>query len=347
MKLLKLIPQCKAALVCLAILAIVEFGVVRSDWFWKRIPNSVAGVIDAVEDEVISQHRGQPIEVLLLGNSRLLDAVPPRELEQQLGLSEESILNLSMTGGTPFDLRRLYEANRESLKQAKVVVIDFELTYLNGGVALNDRVQRTASLTDRVDLFAGKRELLPALIGWVWRAYGVRGSFAGGLWQLARPTNQPSPIADDGRINWPPNEDVGVRHDDQSYIEQRAMALAFSPPEFSVWKQQQSALIRMLKEDGAIIVLTHVPLRTAIVDHARRRYALNYEQLVDEWKQHAKKCDSMLFIDRGEAIGVTDGEFYDYGHLRSTGASAFTMKLSEHLRSNGLVRTAMAEHLER
>lgn len=342
MNVIKSIPRCKAALVCLILLAGVEFGVVRTDWFWESIPNSVAGIVDAVENDVIIQHRGEPIDVLLLGNSRLLDAVPPRELERELKLRPKSVLNLSMTGGTPFDLRHLYESNREELKRARVVVLDFELSYLNGDVDLNDRVQRTATLTDRLDLFSGTPELLPALIGWGWRTYGVRGSFAGSLRQFLDTSPGPSPIADDGRINWPPSGEIGVPCNDEGYITERAFMLAHAPPEFSVWKSQQSTLIRMLREDGAIIILTHVPLRTAIVEAAQSRFPSNAECLVEKWKEHASQCDSTLFIDRGVTINLSDDEFYDYGHLRPSGASKFTKSLAAHMRTDRLCRRSLS-----
>ena len=77
------------ALLAVALLLAVEFGLARRDWIWGWWPRSESGVIDAIETQVIAQSDAP--SVLFLGSSRVRDAVSPREVEKQLGLKRGAV----------------------------------------------------------------------------------------------------------------------------------------------------------------------------------------------------------------------------------------------------------------
>src|SRR5882762_9647086 len=109
------------AITALVVLLLIDVFVARTDWIWARAPDSQGGMLDAVEAMIIRP--APPPRVLIMGSSRIHDAVLPRTMERILGLSEGTVLNLGISAGTPFDALTLYRRNRDQLRHAKAIVI--------------------------------------------------------------------------------------------------------------------------------------------------------------------------------------------------------------------------------
>ncbi len=328
----------KGCLLALALLLSFELGIARRDWFWHQIPHSHGGVVDAIEKQVIDP-APEP-KVILLGNSRLRDAVSPRLLEKEMGLPEGAVLNLALTSGTPFDSLTMYTRNRANLSRADVLLVDFELDYFVHGPCLpNDRIQRFATLKERFEMFRGTSDLLPAVAGYGWRAYGVKRSLHG--WRKNRFQRQAdAPIGEDGRIEWRrPKKPAGGNggQDSRPAVTEDVERLDTQLADFgSLRTEHRDHLLRLIdlaREDGVRVVLVHVPLRDSVVDCARKNHPASYDVLRDALSSLADEADAFFFFESARDVSLPDTEFLDYGHLTKNGASAVTRRLGQRLRS--------------
>lgn len=318
----------KGLLLALGLLLSLEFGVARSDWLWHTIPRSSTGIVDALERGVIAP-APDPV-VVLLGNSRLRDAVAPRVLEERLGLTKGTVLNLALTGGVPFDSLVMYRRNRQKLSRAKVLVLDFEPYYFKQSVGLSGRVQRFASLEERVRLFWGKRELAPSLVGYFWRTYGIRASLNG--WRknwFTRPERVA--VGEDGRVVWRTLDDLDAsgQRDDSA---QRVEDWYGHPRRSFEHRDQLLRLIGLARDDGLRIVMLRLPAKDYFVDVARALCHEEYAACTNELASLAFAADASFCYESARDLGIDDSSFYDYGHTTPRGAKAISEKIGNMLK---------------
>ncbi|MCA9537262.1 MAG: hypothetical protein KC620_00155, partial [Myxococcales bacterium] len=146
-----------APLLCLSLLAAFEIGVARDERIWSAAPRTASGVFAVLEAQVIEP--AEAPQVVLLGSSRVRDAVPPRALEAALGLPRGAVLNLGLTSGTPLDALTLYRRHRDKLGRARVLLLGVEDWYLNGAMPPTDRERRFATWAERVGDYVGEVRL--------------------------------------------------------------------------------------------------------------------------------------------------------------------------------------------
>lgn len=313
-------------LLALVLLLGFEFGVARSDWIWGWVAHSDAGVVDALESQVIS--RADQPQILFMGSSRVRDAVSPRLMEHELGLDEGAVLNLGLTKGTPFDAEVLYERNRDVLSSATLVVFGVEPWQFSRMRRVNERINRFASIDDRLTKFDGP-ERLPLLVGALWRTYDSRS--AGNRFLKTLLVGRPPglPISDDGRIQW---------RDEAQLAE-----LAAKPPQKSArshWRtfvasegrfELLTRFIRRLRADDIDVIIVQLPVRNGYWDYANAKYP---ERVYYYQARLEIAADGAEVLWYGEAHQerLRREDFYDYGHLTETGAIKVTAKLADVIR---------------
>lgn len=308
--------------VAVALLAVVEIGGARQTWLWAYVPDSQTGIIDALESQVIAP--APPPLVVLMGSSRMRDAVAPRVLEVELGLPAGAVLNLGVTAGTPFDALTLYRRNREKLGRARAVVVGIEDWHFNAGLDPNERDRRYMSWSERWHGFRGEATLSLAA-GWIWRTYDAQGPLRRLARALVRGRDAALPIAPDGRVRWRKIErDEGPETTDVAAQIERTYR-RFTPGRLRVDALER--LISLAREDGVRVFVVQLPWRDAYVDYAEAHHAAAFAA-ARRMAEGIEGADVVLY-DRASALGIPARHFYDYGHLTPPGARVMTRRLAE------------------
>lgn len=311
----------QAAGIALLLLLAVELGVGRQDWIWQAVRGSDIGLLNLMDRDVIPV--APPPKVLLMGSSRIRDAVPPRYLERYLGLSEGAVLNLGVTGGTPFEALVLYRRHREKLSQAEVLVISAEDWYSNGGIRPGDADRRFATLSGRLSDY-GLEESLGLLVGWVWRTYDARYAIERWMRCQFRDCEGSAYVGPDrrviyrreGRLEGPAEVDVtpDLRRFYQNY--------AWSNGRL----RQLARLIAAARQDGVRVMVVQFPFRDEYLSAVRKQHGQAY----DDYLRALRGLDGaevLVFESAGE-LGIAQRYFRDYGHLTPLGAELMAERLA-------------------
>jgi len=312
------------AIGAVALLVLFDVGVVRRDWFWAWVTYSQGGVIDALEQQVLADAHPK---ILLLGSSRVRDALAPRVIEQQLGLGQGDVLNLGITFGTAWDAKILYERNRANLSSARVAFFAVEPYQFNHYDDDSERVSRFGSFRDRLGYFHGSKQLRKG-IGYFWRAVDAgppMRRFIKSLWK-GRPA---PPIGDDGRIEWRTEEDNARAVHRDSGLDAQRYFRAWRP---NKWRRDQLRdLIGMLQADGIEVVLFQIPTRDDFWDHVQRDYIVHLDEYIRSVEDSAAG-HAIWWSWRGTPERLGGHAFYDYGHMRDFGSIRYSRAFAKKIR---------------
>jgi|GEM_PF-1742572 len=310
---------------CIALLLAFEVFVARQPWLWAWTPRSQSGIVDVLESRVI-EPAPQPT-IVVLGSSRVRDAVLPRHLESELDLPTGSVLNLGLNAGTPFDALKLYERNRDKLRQAKLLIVGIDDWYCNAGMGPNDRDRRFADLSDRVTGFHTE-DRVRLTVGWCWKTYDARSPLKQFFKVVLGDRPAPLPLTEDGRVQWRRKElTVGPQQvdvmPDVNMLYQRYRAT-------DARLNKLKDLIDMAEADHLQVVVIQVPARDAYMDVVLTDHHDAYEH----YRQQVETIDApKLLYERGRELNIPEDHFYDYGHLTLNGATRFTSHLADVLDS--------------
>ena len=307
---MKAIP--KGVLIAVLLLLVVEFAVARQEWPWRFEPRSSSGIVDALETQVIEP--APDPAVIVLGSSRIRDAIAPRALEENLDLDEGTVLNLGLTGGNLFDALSLYERNRIKLGEAEIAVIGVELGDFVSDPGVSNRVRRFATLEDRLAWPGEGRASL--LIGSVWRTYDAREPIRGVITSPLRDNQSELPISEDGRVVW--REPVAEGPEE---IDDVGVADGFFGEDDPGAGHAASLeeLIGLLTEDGVQVLIVYLPVRDSFADVIDDEYPHLMAGLKDQL-QAFNQSANVLVIERASLVPrLLPIHFYDYGHATNVG----------------------------
>ncbi len=320
-----------AVVVCLGVLVAIEVGIARQDWVWKRLPRSDAGIIDALERKVI--HKAGPLDVVILGNSRTRDAIPPRSLEAELGLAEGKVLNASLTEGSLFDSAMMYRRNRDQFKEARLLLVGIDLWNLQLNDEPGTRERRFTPLEYRWSAYRGKNRA-DMLINWAWRSYDY--PWVETILDPSKKESKKLAIDEQGRVAWRDGDDPEFGPetiDVADEIEGRYAEFQFSETELDCLRQ----LVNMAREDGLDVVIVRPPLRNVFIDardavrpHIEDQFRQRLEEFVSEF-DHVY----LVIDERASDCGLKEVDFLDYGHMTAHGAEIYTTRLAQDLRVSG------------
>ena len=310
---------------CALILLAVEFFVARSNWLVEQFPRSKLGVINALESRVIE---GSHPQIVCLGNSRLRDGISPRLIERELGLPTQTVLNLALPGGMPYHSLIMYRRNRETLRQAKILIVDFEYRYFGFLPQPDARVAQFATHEDRLRMFSG-RKLVAVMASSLWRTLGLR-DYIRGFSKILKRRKQLA-LADDGRVMWR-HVERDQHIDMEADFIKRGMNYASDRLDFA-HVEELRRLIAMARHDGLKVVLLHLPLRTGFVRYLKGTYPGNYEKFRAEFDRLDFNVELIIDWEKGSDIGLLDEEsYYDYGHFTDEGCSRMSRMVTARIR---------------
>ena len=294
----------------------MELGVARQEWFWAFEPRSSVDIVDALERAAIEP--APDLAVILLGSSRVRDAVASRVMEAQLELPAGSALNLGLTGGTPFDARTLYERNRSKLATAEVAVVGVEVGNFGTTPVPNQRVRRYATLEERMTWPGASK--ISLVIGYFWRTYDAREVIRCNIKSLLTGRAPGIPITEDGRISWRDPDEEGLAAIDVPDIVDRFEGREPGPG----YQDDLQQLVDLLIEDGTQVLLVHIPTRDSFAEVLETQYP----EWLSNFESALLDVSGPLVVDihyrASDIPGLKPTDYYDYGHLTGGGAEVST-----------------------
>lgn len=297
------------------------------------VPASETGIVEVLDKAVITP--APDPEIVLLGNSRLRDAVVPRQLEERLGLESGTVLNLGITAGQPWDYAWLYERHRAKLSRARLLVVALDDFRFSTRTPPGERFRRFAPLEDRIGTYDGKTASL--VVGWFWKTFDLRDAIVRTAKAMLTGKRPDVPVAGDGRIVWREEE----RHrgplaiDDKAEVRSRYRRFERS----AVRVEPIRRLLHLATEDGLAVRLIVLPSRDSIIDEIDRVVPDAPIYLAEVMHRLAEDFPGTQSIRwrRASGLGIADDRFYDYGHLTPPGAVVLTDRLATWLLGEGRV----------
>ncbi|MCW8131426.1 MAG: SGNH/GDSL hydrolase family protein [Planctomycetota bacterium] len=321
-------------LAVVAVIAAVELAARLTPNDALMPPNSSWGQVRFVETAVIAPASAP--RIVVLGSSRMRDAVAPRVLEKALGLPEGAVVNAALGGGRLFDALLVYERNRAVLKQAKVLIVGLDDWHFSlGAHPLGTLYELEAPMADRLALPEPPRNLY-ALDG-VFQLR-VKMPIAGA--RLARAlSGRPE------RALWTLDAHGRLRNSEDRLEPERdraADARQLAALHYLNFRQSKlltghlERLVALAKADGLEVILIDPPNSSWY----RRVVGENYEQACQAYKGLAQETAVKLGVpsyryEAPEDCGLTDADFRDYGHLTPAGAERFTGFLAGKWKDSG------------
>lgn len=318
------------ALLALVLVATFDLFVARGDWVWRWSPLTDGGSFSALDERVLPNVSSP--EIVVFGSSRTRDAVPPRELEAQMGLRNGAVINLSLGAGTPSDALWLYRRHRDRLRTARVLVMGVNDWYFNSNMPPNERDRRFATAQERFEGF-GRWHVPELLLGRVWRTVDVRQNLKFRLARLGR-AEMPPPLAEDGRATWRTTESLDARGPEFADAGREAAKFLENFEFGGIRSRHLRDLIALAREDGMRVVLVEFPLRHRYLERAEGEFRESfgrYREALQDLHDPAGGVTVRVF-GRAADLGIDETLLYDYGHLTPLGAREFLPHLAELLR---------------
>jgi hypothetical protein len=325
------------AVLTLACIALIEIVFGRTGLVSRVLPEGDLGILFSLEDQVISRSVGP--RTLIFGTSRARGAFLPTEMEGKMGLRRGQVLNLAIGGAQIIDPLITYEKNRSRLTPVSSVIIQLDPFEFSTGVGPGTRYRFFASWQDLMAYHGRKRA--GVIEDYFFRTNSALPSvstYLKTLLKVGKPPGLPG-VDPFGRLAV---VKISDEHNPRDFTDQRFRSVIdgyYSDFQYSPAMEDQLArLIRMAKQDGAHVLLVHMPtadgfrkllaelpgnpdqqVRTQIT-----RLAHNYQAEMVWWESPAE-------------IGLTERDFRDWGHLSTAGARKFSEFFAYWMRSEGLL----------
>lgn len=313
------------ALIAVLILATVfEFGFARQREIWTSVENTPTGLI-AVQDGIAAQM--DVPRVVVLGNSRMIDAVLPKQLDRELGLADQSTFNLSIQAGRPFDYLSFYERHRQRLASAELMILGLDDQMFSQEMdSAEQRFRLQASLEQRSDYQGARR--LSFLAGWGFASLDV-GAPALSMLRTALRGRGAVQLNDDLRVAWARQVEDGPLEIERGELD-RLVQLYYGQWELSPSQVGYlTELIEACRQDGKDVLLVRPPVRDAYRD---RVLALEPERFERASRVYEALGVEPLLFDRASELSMVPTHFVDYGHLSETGGAFFTRVVATEIR---------------
>ena len=153
----------RGLLTAVVLLGVLDFGLSRADWPYRKYPSSYVGTF--LSQEEVLRRDPVPPRIIILGNSRSKCGLLSQEIERLLGLPDGAVLNLSIESGDHYDNYMFQKRNRQQMKSARLLIYAVDAYEWNTNFPLSERFPHFAGLSDRLYL----EPSVPSLFGWFFR----------------------------------------------------------------------------------------------------------------------------------------------------------------------------------
>lgn len=327
----------------LAILLSFELLISRAEGLWTRDPRSKTGLHDVLVHEVVPDHRDA--RIVFLGDSCMRDAFDPIQVENELGLERGQVLNLGVTGGTPFDCELLWREARPQLEGPDVVVVGLEDHHF-GPRTPTDIEQHHASLAERLHDFGGETRM-QLLAASAWETFAARDLLEKQVQTAVRGTDRSLPIGTDGRVEWRKPEEVResgpADHDPEPRLTElfgpmRELRESEGSPLSDRALQPIDRLIESILRDERPLrlVVLRLPRRPSFETASRENFSQEFAAVRHALDQLQGAYPRALVIDGArhpDALGSLDEtDFYDWGHATGSGSRKLGAQIVKFVR---------------
>jgi len=305
----------RGLLTAVILLGVLDFGLSRADWPYRKNPSSYVGTFLAQED--VLRHDSVPPRIIILGNSRSKCGLLSQEMEHLLGLPNGTVLNLSIESGDHYDNYMFQKRNRQQMKSARLLIYGVDAYEWNANFPLSERFHHFAGFTDRLNL----EPSIPSLFGWFFRTeekaalyHAIFRRIKGRLVGASRLTSQAG-------VDDPPSNQA-TSPAPLGPVEGR---VSFWYRDFRLSPKRQGLLQQVVataREDGQQVVIVQLPFRDEYMHEVFRTHASDY----DAYQQSIRRLDSVdiRLFEAASNCGLEPSDFQDWDHLDTTGAEKFT-----------------------
>ena len=305
----------RGLLTAVFLLGVLEFGLSRADWPYRRYPSSYVGTFLSQEEAL--RRDPVPPRIIILGNSRSKCGLLSQEMERRLGLPNGAVLNLSIESGDHYDNYVFQKRNRQQMKSARLLIYGVDAYEWNANFPLSERFHHFAGFADRLTL----EPSVPSLFGWFFRTeekaalyHAIFRRIKAHLIGASRLTSQLG--VDDAPVNQSSSPAL------LGPVEGR---VSFWYKDFRLSPKRQALLRRVVataREDGQQVVIVQLPFRNEYMHEVFRTHASDY----NAYQQSIRSLDSVQIdlFETASACGLEPTDFTDWDHLDTTGAEKFT-----------------------
>ena len=305
----------RGLLTAIFLLGVLDFGLSRADWPYRKNPSSYVGTFLAQED--VLRRDPVPPRIIILGNSRSKGGLLSQEMERLWGLPNGAVLNLSIESGDHYDNYVFQKRNRQLMKSARLLIYGVDAYEWNANFPLSKRFHHFAGFTDRLNL----EPSVPSLFGWFFRTEEKAALYHAIFRRIKRRLVGASHLTRQAGIDDPP-------------ASQSASPAPLGPVEgrVSFWYRQfrlspkRAALLQRVvataRADGQQVVIVQLPFRDEYVHEVFRAHAPDY----NAYEQSICSLDGVHIhlFETASDCGLEPSDFQDWDHLDTTGAEKFT-----------------------
>jgi hypothetical protein len=315
----------RGLLTALVLLVLLDFGLSRADWPYRKYPLSYVGAFLAQEQTL--QSSSVPPRVIILGNSRSKGGLLPREMEHILGLPEGSVLNLSIESGDHYDNYIFQQRNQQQMKSARLLIYGADAYEWNANFPLSERFHHFAGLTDRLKLDPSA----DTLFGWFFRTEEKTALYRAIFRRIKarmiapfRPTEK-TEVRDLPGDQAPAPETLGPVTGRVAFWYKN---FQISPPRQALLQQ----VVHTAREDGQQVVILQLPFQDEYMQELLRSHANDY----DAYKQSIRSLNDVhvALFENASACGLGPADFRDWDHLNTIGAAKFTQSWCDWLKTH-------------
>jgi hypothetical protein len=315
----------RGLLTAIVLLGVLDFGLSRADWPYRKYPSSYVGAF--LSQEQALQRDPVPPRIIILGNSRSKCGLLSREMEQFLHLPSGAVLNLSLESGDHYDNYILQRRNRQIMKSARLLICCVDAYEWNANYPLSERFHHFAGLTDRLDL----EPSIPNLFGWFFRTEEKAALYHGIFRRIKERVAAASRLVGRASIDDPPvNQPTSPAS--LGPVEGR---VSFWYKNFRLSRERQLLLQQVVgaaQEDGQQVVIVQLPFRDEYMHEVFRTHASDYAA----YQRSIRGIDGAQakFFETASACGLEPTDFQDWDHLDAAGAEKFTRVWCNWLATN-------------
>ena len=305
----------RGLLTAVVLLGVLDFGLSRADWPYRKYPSSYVGTF--LSQEEVLRRDPVPPRIIILGNSRSKCGLLSLEMEHLLGLPHGAVLNLSIESGDHYDNYMFQKRNRQQMKSARLLIYAVDAYEWNTNFPLSERFPHFAGLSDRLYL----EPSVPSLFGWFFRTEEKAALYHAIFRRIKGRLVGASRLASQAGVDDPPANQPKSSTPDRT-VEGR---VSFWYKDFRLSPKRQALLQQVVataREDEQQVVIVQLPFRDEYMQEVFRAHASEY----DAYQQSIRSLDGVHIhlFETASACGLEPTDFQDWDHLDTNGAGKFT-----------------------
>lgn len=305
----------RGLLTAIVLLGVLDFGLSRADWPYRKYPSSYVGTFLAQEQAL--RRDPVPPRIIIPGNSRSKCGLLAQEIERLLGLPQGAVLNLSIESGDHYDNYIFQERNRQLMKSARLLIYGVDAYEWNAEFPLSERFPHFAGLTDRLYL----EPSVPRIFGWFFRTEEKAALYHAIFRRIKARLTLSSHVGNQAGADDPPSK-PSASPEPLGPVEGR---VSFWYKHFRLSPKRQALLQQVVAtahEDGQRVVILQLPFRDEYMQEVFRAHASDYKV----YQQSIRNLDGVdvRLFETASDCGLEPTDFEDWDHLNATGAEKFT-----------------------